>query len=43
VRDHGVAGVTFHGPRYSFHPGKAHRKGVEEAVFAELKGSPPTI
>jgi hypothetical protein len=43
VRDHGVAGVTFHGPRYSFHPGKAHRKGVEEAIFAELKGAPPTI
>lgn len=43
VRDHGAAGVKFVGPRYSFHPGKEHRKGVEEAVFAELKGPPPTI
>jgi flavin reductase (DIM6/NTAB) family NADH-FMN oxidoreductase RutF len=43
VRDHGAAGVRFTGPSYSFHPGKEHRKGVEEAVFAELKGPPPTI
>jgi pyridoxamine 5'-phosphate oxidase-like protein len=43
VRDHGAAGVRFVGPSYSFHPGKEHRKGVEEAVFAELKGPPPTI
>ena len=43
VRDHGAAGVHFVGPRYSFHPGKEHRKGVEEAVFAELKGPAPTI
>jgi hypothetical protein len=43
VRDHGAAGVQFVGPRYSFHAGKEHRKGVEEAVFAELKGTPPTI
>lgn len=43
VRDHGAAGVKFVGPRYSFHPGKEHRKGVEEAVFAELKGPAPTI
>jgi Pyridoxamine 5'-phosphate oxidase len=43
VRDHRVAGVAFLGPRYSFHPAKAHRKGVEEAVFAELKGPTPTI
>lgn len=43
VRDHGAAGVQFVGPRYSFHPGKEHRKGVEEAVFAELKGPTPTI
>ncbi|HZX97437.1 MAG TPA: pyridoxamine 5'-phosphate oxidase family protein [Myxococcales bacterium] len=43
VRDHGAAGVRFVGPRYSFHPGKEHRKGVEEAVFAELKGPTPTI
>ncbi|HET9751939.1 MAG TPA: pyridoxamine 5'-phosphate oxidase family protein, partial [Myxococcales bacterium] len=43
VRDHGAAGVRFVGPSYSFHPGKEHRKGVEESVFAELKGPPPTI
>jgi hypothetical protein len=43
VRDHGAAGVHFVGPRYSFHAGKEHRKGVEEAVFTELKGPAPTI
>ena len=43
VRDHGAAGVKFVGPRYHFHPGKEHRKGVEEAVLAELKGPTPTI
>jgi len=43
VRDHGAAGVKFVGPSYSFHPGKEHRKGVEEAVFEELKGPSPTI
>lgn len=43
VRDHGAAGVRFVGPRYSFHAGKEHRQGVEEAVFAELKGPTPTI
>ena len=43
VRDHGAAGVQFVGPRYNFHAGKEHRKGIEEAIFAELKGPPPTI
>jgi len=43
VRDHTAAGVRFTGPRYSFHDGKRHRRGVEDAVFAELKGPPPTI
>ena len=43
VRDHGAAGVKFVGPSYSYHPGKEHRGGVEKAVFAELKGPPPTI
>ncbi len=43
VRDHGAAGVKFVGPSYSFHEGKEHRRGVEQAVFAELKGPPPTI
>jgi hypothetical protein len=43
VRDHGAAGVKFVGPSYSFDQGKEHRKGVEEAVFAELKGPPPAI
>ena len=43
VRDHSAAGVQFTGPRYAFHPGKEHRKGVEEAVYDELKGPPPTI
>ena len=43
VRDHGAAGVKYVGPSYSFHEGKEHRRGVEEAVFAELKGPPPTI
>ena len=43
VRDHGAAGVKFVGPSYSFHPGKEHRKGVEEAVYQELKGTAPTV
>lgn len=43
VQDHAAAGVRFRGPSYSFHPGKEHRKGVEEGVFAELKGPAPTI
>ncbi len=43
VRDHGAAGVRFVGPSYSFHEGKEHRRGVEVAVFAELKGAPPTV
>jgi Pyridoxamine 5'-phosphate oxidase len=43
VRDHGAAGLKFVGPSYSFHPGKEHRKGVEEAVYQELKGTPPTV
>jgi len=29
--------------RDHFHPGKEHRRGVEEAVFAELKGPAPAI
>jgi len=43
VRDHSVAGVQFKGPRYAFHAEKEHRRGVEEAIFAELKGPTPTI
>jgi hypothetical protein len=43
VRDHSAAGVKFVGPSYSFHPGKEHRKGVEESVYEELKGTPPTV
>jgi hypothetical protein len=43
VRDHAAAGVKFIGPSYSFHEGKEHRQGVEERVFAELKGPPPTV
>lgn len=43
VRDHGAAGVHFVGPRYHFAQGKEHRRGMEEAVFAELKGPMPTI
>ena len=43
VRNHGAAGVKFVGPSYSFHEGKEHRRGVEDAVFAELKGPAPTI
>jgi predicted pyridoxine 5'-phosphate oxidase superfamily flavin-nucleotide-binding protein len=42
-RDHGAAGVRFVGPSYSYHSGKEHRSEVEKAVYAELKGSPPTI
>ena len=42
-RDHGAAGVKFTGPRYSFHPGKEHRAGVEDSVFNELKGTAPTV
>src|SRR4030081_3252268 len=43
VRDHAASGVRFTGPRYTFQPGKEHRKGVEEAVYQELKGPAPTI
>jgi hypothetical protein len=43
VRDHAAAGVHFKGPSYSFHQGKEHRRGVEDAIFAELKGPTPTI
>jgi flavin reductase (DIM6/NTAB) family NADH-FMN oxidoreductase RutF len=43
VRDHAAAGVRFTGPRYSFQPGKEHRKGVEDSVYQELKGPAPTI
>ncbi len=43
VRDHSAPGIRFVGPTYSFHPGKEHRAGIEEAVFLELKGTPPTI
>ena len=43
VRDHSAGGVQFTGPKYAFHPGKEHRKGVEEAVYTELKGPAPTI
>ena len=43
VRDHAAAGVQFRGPSYSFHPDKEHRRGVEEEIFAELKGPAPTI
>jgi len=35
--------VKFVGPSYSYHAGKEHRGDVEKAVFAELKGPPPTI
>ena len=42
-RDHGAAGVKFVGPSYSFHPGKEHRKGLEETIFNELKGPVPQI
>jgi hypothetical protein len=42
-RDHGAAGVKFVGPRYSYHAGKEHRSELEKAVYAELKGPPPTI
>jgi flavin reductase (DIM6/NTAB) family NADH-FMN oxidoreductase RutF len=42
-RDHGAAGVKFVGPKYSFHAGKEHRVGLEEKIFAELKGPTPTI
>lgn len=43
VRDHSAPGIRFVGPTYSFHPGKEHRKGVEQAIFKELKGATPTI
>src|SRR5882757_4656183 len=42
VRDHSAANVRFTGPRYSFHDQKRHRRGVEDAVLAELKGPAPT-
>lgn len=43
VRDHSAPGIRFVGPTYSFHPGKEHRAGVEEAVFRELRGTAPTV
>ena len=43
VRDHSAPGIRFVGPTYSFHPGKEHRAGVEEAVFQELQGTAPTV
>jgi predicted pyridoxine 5'-phosphate oxidase superfamily flavin-nucleotide-binding protein len=43
VKDHAALGIRFKGPSYSFHPGKEHRKGVEENVYEELKGTTPTI
>ena len=43
VRDHSAAGVQFKGPSYTFHTDKEHRREVEEAIFAELKGPTPTI
>jgi hypothetical protein len=42
-RDHRASGVKFVGPSYTYHSSKEHRGGVEKAVFAELKGPPPTI
>jgi len=42
-RDHGAAGVKFVGPSYSFHPGKEHRRGLEESIFQELRGPAPQI
>jgi flavin reductase (DIM6/NTAB) family NADH-FMN oxidoreductase RutF len=38
-RDHGVPGVQFFGPRYQFEESKGHRREVEKAVFAELRGA----
>src|SRR5258705_5640623 len=43
VRDHAAAGVRLTGPRYTFQAGKEHRKGVEEAIYQELKGPARTI
>ena len=43
IRDHSVAGVQFKGPSYAFNAEKEHRRGVEDAIFAELKGPTPTI
>jgi flavin reductase (DIM6/NTAB) family NADH-FMN oxidoreductase RutF len=43
VRDHSAASVQFKGPTYTFHTDKEHRREVEEAIFAELKGPTPTI
>ena len=42
-QDQSAAGVKFFGPRYQFHPGKEHRRGVEDAVYGELKGTRPTV
>ncbi|MBS2023729.1 MAG: pyridoxamine 5'-phosphate oxidase family protein [Deltaproteobacteria bacterium] len=42
-RDHGAQGVKFFGPRYHFEPGKEHRSQTEQQVFAELKGTAPTV
>lgn len=42
-RNHGASGVKFFGPRYHFEAGKEHRSATEQQVFAELKGTAPTI
>ena len=42
-KNHGADGVKFVGPRYHFAPEKQHRSAIEQAIFVEMKGSPPTI
>jgi len=42
-KNHGATGVKFVGPRYHFEPDKQHRSSVEQAIFAEMKGTAPTV
>jgi hypothetical protein len=37
IRDHMIAGLKFHGPRYKFAGDKEHRGEVERKIFAELE------
>jgi len=37
IRDHMIAGLEFHGPRYRFTGAKEHRSDVERKIFEELE------
>ncbi len=39
IRDHTIAHLRFHGPRYHWVDPKGHRSNVEQAIFKELAGA----